>query len=289
MIPEGLTLVVGRPKLGKSWFALDICLGVAGNGFVMGGIKPACSGDVLDLALEDNQRRLQKRCTKLRGALKTTWPERLTLATRWGRLDKGGLQGIIAWIKGANEPRLIVIDTLPKVRPLKANTGYAEDYDALAELQKLAGERGIAILVLHHTRKQEAEDPLDTGSGTLGLAGSADTILVLNRTAQGVTLYSRGRDIETFERAMQFDPDTCQLRMLGDAAEVQRSETRTTILRALQGSDEPMTPREIADGSGLSSNVVKQRLRDMVVSGEVVKTPAKIRRGGYAHPSSVTG
>src|SRR5262245_18590110 len=79
LLPEGLTLLAGRPKVGKSWLALDIALGVGDGGSVMGSIRPASTGDVLVLALEDNPRRLQKRCHKLRGACMDPWPERVTL------------------------------------------------------------------------------------------------------------------------------------------------------------------------------------------------------------------
>jgi AAA domain len=279
ILPEGLTLLAGKPKVGKSWLALDLSFGVADGDFVMTSIRPACTGDVLYLALEDNHRRLQKRSTKLRGALKGRWPDHLTLVTQWRRLDKGGLEDIVDWCGSVPKPRLVVIDTLQKVKPIKPNAGYAEDYDALQALQQFAGERGIAILILHHQRKMEAEDPLDTVSGTLGLAGSADTILVLDRTAQGITLHGRGRDIETLERAMLFDTGTCRWRLLGDAEEVQRSKTITKIIEALAEDKKPMTPKEIAEVAGLKVDVVKQRLRGMVKKGEAVK----LERGAYAH------
>jgi hypothetical protein len=279
ILPEGLTLLVGKPKVGKSWLALELSLGVAEGGFVMTVIRPACTGDVLYLALEDNQRRLQKRSTKLRGALKGKWPARLTLVTQWRRLDKGGIEDIVEWCDSVANPRLIVIDTLQKVKPIKPNAGYAEDYDALQALQQFAGERGIAILILHHQRKMEADDPLDTVSGTLGLAGSADTTLVLNRAAQGITLYGRGRDIEEFERAMQFDRGSCRWRLLGDAEEVQRSKTTAKIMEALAEDKKPMSPMEIAEVTGLLVNVVKQRLRGMVKNGEA----QKVGRASYAH------
>jgi hypothetical protein len=280
ILTEGLTILAGRPKLGKSWLVLDWCLGVSSGEPVMGGINPSCSGDVLYLALEDNERRLQKRCTKLKGAFKGRWPQRLTLVTEWSRVDKGGLQDIEAWIKEAAAPKLIVIDTLQKVRPIKANAGYAEDYSALETLQALAGKRNVAVVILHHTRKMEADDPLDAVSGTLGLVGSADTTLVLDRNSQGVTLYGRGRDIETLERAMEFDTATCRWRMLGDAAEVRMSDTRKRISDALPKSGDPVTVADIADETGLHSNTVKQRLRGMVTDGEA----KKVSRGRYAHP-----
>jgi RecA-family ATPase len=98
-------------------------------------------------------------------------------------------------------PVLIVIDTLEKFRPAaKTNAAaYSTDYLAISGLHKLAHAREIAIVVIHHVRKMDAEDPFDMVSGTNGLTGAADTILVLRRQAGSVTLHARGRDIEEKE------------------------------------------------------------------------------------------
>jgi RecA-family ATPase len=244
---------------------------------MLGGISPA-QGDVLYCALEDNVRRLQKRIQRL-CPLATPWPAGLTLVTQWRRLDKGGVDDIVDWIKSVPAPRLVVLDTLAGVKPVRSNASYADDYDALGTIQRLANELGLAVLVLHHTRKLEANDPIDTVSGTLGLSGCADTIMVLNRGASGTTLYGRGRDTEEFERAVEFVKETCQWRLLGDAADVRRSDTRKAILAAMQ--DAPSTtPKEIAAALNVEANVVHQRLRQMTLDGEVAKTA----RGHYRLP-----
>jgi hypothetical protein len=273
LIPEGLTLLAGKPKIGKSWLALDLALGVAGDAHVMGGIRPAV-GDVLYCALEDNQRRLKRRIRKLLGK---DWSGRLALATSWRRLDQGGIDDLRAWCASVEAARLIILDTLAGVRPVKTSNGYTEDYDALADLHRLANELGIAIVVLHHTRKMDAEDPFDTVSGTLGLTGCADTTMVLNRTGQGTTLYGRGRDIEEFERAMEFGRETCRWRMLGNADEVRRSDTRKAVLATLAENTEAMTPKEIATATGKSEGLINTTLFRMVRDGEV----SKEKRGEY--------
>src|SRR5262245_30534231 len=96
IIPEGLTILAGKPKVGKSWLALDIALAVAGGRFLLGDIKPM-PGDVLYAALEDNQRRLWKRIRKIIAAPDVAWPPSLTLTTRWRRLDNGGVCDIKEW------------------------------------------------------------------------------------------------------------------------------------------------------------------------------------------------
>lgn len=283
VIPEGLCILAGRPKIGKSWLALEVCLGVAGDHDVLGGFRPVL-GDVLYAALEDNPRRLQRRISKLLDGRE--WPARLTLATQWRRLDDGGVDDIADWANTVTAPALVVLDTLAGVKPERQSrdTNYDGDYKALIEVHRLANERAIGVMALHHTRKMEAEDPLDTISGTLGLVGCADTALVLSRTPLGTSLYIRGRDVEEAEHAITFNKDTCRWAILGEAAEVRKSDTRKAIIDVLAGSSERyMGPTEIAQATGIKVNAVYQRLPAMLRDGDVVQ----VAKGRYAHPQHV--
>jgi RecA-family ATPase len=281
LIPDGLSMLVGRPKIGKSWLALDIAVAVASSDATCLGGRRVEHGDVLYCACEDSERRPQSRITKLIGAYKKTWPNCLQLAIGWERLDKGGAAHIAEWVKSVMRPRLVILDTLASVKPQRTNHGYHEDYAALAELHRLANNIGIAVLILHHQRKSDAEDPLDTISGTLGLAGCVDTPIVLSGTSQGMTLYVRGRDIEEAEHAITFDKQTCRWTIKGDAAEVHRSDTRRKILDVLKGrKPNTMSPSEIAAAAGLKEEVVRVQLGRMLAQNEVLKSG----RGEYAHP-----
>jgi hypothetical protein len=281
LIPEGLTIIAGKPKIGKSWLALDVCIAVAAGRFCLGERKPV-QGDVLYAAMEDNPRRLQRRITKLLATFSDQWPGPLTLANSWRRLDKGGVGDIGQWIEQADNPRLVVLDTLASVKPIRTQQGYSEDYESLAALHRLANETGVSIILLHHTRKMEADDPVDTVSGTLGLAGCADSVLVLNRSSQGTTLYVRGRDIEEAEHAISFDKVGCRWTILGNAADVHRSHERSSILGVLDEATEPMGPSDIAAAAGMPVNNAKQLLHKMATSGEV----GKVGRGQYVHPET---
>src|SRR5262249_2974295 len=148
---------------------------------------------------------------------------------------EGGIKDIEEWCDSVANPVLIVIDTLEKIRPtVKPHTpAYSADYVAITGLHKLAHSRGIAIVVIHHVRKMEADDPFDMVSGTNGLTGAADTILVLKRQAGNVTLYARGRDIEEKETACRFDKFTCRWTLLGDAEAVHSSGERMSVVAAL--------------------------------------------------------
>jgi hypothetical protein len=268
--------------VGKSWWMLDLALAVAGNRFTLGTMKPA-HGDVLYLALEDNPRRLKRRMAKLLPASDAKWPERLTLFTEWRRVDRGGLADIEEWCASVPAPTLIVVDTLEKIRPLinGKTQAYSADYQAIEGLQKIAGKFGIAIAVNHHLRKMDADDPFDTISGTLGLTGAADTLLILKRQSGGFTLFARGRDIEESESAVAFDKGSCRWSMLGAAAEVHRSNERAKIIEALGKADgDGLSVSEIMTAIESSNrHATDTLLYKMKEAGEIVR----VRRGVYAH------
>ena len=162
VIPVGLTLFCGKPKLGKSWAALDLAFAVADGSQFLGNL--CTQGDVLYLALEDNLRRLQDRLRKIRPL--EAWPSALKFATEARRLNQGGLEALENWLGSARNPRLIIIDTFATVKPIK-NSGtndYQADYGALRQLHSLAGEHRLAVVVVHHVRKADADDPFDTVS-----------------------------------------------------------------------------------------------------------------------------
>jgi hypothetical protein len=187
------------------------------------------------------------------------------------------------WIKGQKNARLVIVDTLAQFRPRasRGDTLYSADYAAIAGLQKLASTYNIADLIVHHDRKADADDPFDTVSGSLGITGAADTILILKRQSSGVTLYVRGRDIEESEKALQFDKVSCRWAVLGDAADVHRSDERKRILEVLTDSAEPLAPKGIQVATGMDRNAIDQLLFKMVRDGEVTKTA----RGRYSAPS----
>jgi predicted ATP-dependent serine protease len=134
LLVEGCAILAGRPKIGKSWLALDIAIAVAMGGTCLSG-RQCKQGDVLYLALEDGDRRLQKRVTKLMGAYKGEWPKALSYVTQWPRMNEGGLDGIEDWIKTHPDARLVIIDVLARFRAptLPKRPAYEQDYEAIAK------------------------------------------------------------------------------------------------------------------------------------------------------------
>jgi hypothetical protein len=268
---EGLTLLAAKPKVGKSWMMLHAAIAVARGGFTLGEIH-CPEGDVLYCALEDNRRRLQSRMTKLIG-ISQPWPKRLSFQTEMPRLAGGGIVFIRNWIENAKHPRLVIIDTLAMVKTPKSNvqTQYEADYDSIMELRKIANQHNVAIVLVHHLRKAESDDAFDTISGTLGLTGAPDTIIVLKRDTTGTTtLYAKGRDLVEVEKAIQFNKNSCVWTIIGDASEVHRSNERATILKALtEAGDNPLGPNQIASACGMKSGNVRRLLGKMKTEGLV--------------------
>jgi hypothetical protein len=283
LVPEGATLLVSRPKLGKSWLVLDIAIATAADRFTLGTLKPS-AGDVLYLALEDGKRRLQRRITKVLPTFSITWPDNLKMATEWPRADQGGLADIERWLQAHPNARLVIVDTLAQFRKLSTGKGqlYPEDYAAISGLQKLASKYNVGIILVHHDRKSEADDIFDTVSGTLGLTGAADTILIMKRQAGAVTLYVRGRDIEEAEMAMQFDKSSCRWSILGTAAEVHRSSERAAVLKALETAGvDGLSVAEIMTATGSQNrHAMDSLLFKMLEAGEITRP----KRGLYSIP-----
>lgn len=277
-IPDGLTLLAAKPKVGKSWLMLHIALAVARGGVVLD--KFVTVGSVLYAALEDSERRLKSRMEKALGG--GEWPANLTFWTKMERLESGGLDQLRHWAGTVDNPRLIVIDTFAKVRSPKAvaETPYDADYRQTGQLQAFANETGVAVVIVHHVRKMDAEDPLDLVSGTTGLTGSVDTILVLKRGVDGVTLFGRGRDIEELELAVEFDKSACRWSVLGEAADVRRSAERQAILDAFRDEGQPMTPLEVSSVTGRARGPVRRLLTKMARDGEL----KSLGKGKYGLP-----
>lgn len=210
LLPEGLLLLGGKPKQGKSWFALALALAIAAGGTILDTYL-ATQGEVLFLGLEDTERRLQARSKQLLSALPAV-PSGIEFATQWPRLDEGGLAQLEAYILAHPQLRCIVIDTWAKVAPqMKGRSQYEEDYASLSLLKQLADTYHLSILAIHHLRKTQAHDVLDEMMGSTAMIGAVDAILILKRErGEGqASLFITGRDIEQErEIPLRFDQRT---------------------------------------------------------------------------------
>lgn len=270
LIPEGLIILAGRPKLGKSWLALGLVVDVTAGRAALRSIKTT-PGEALYLALEDGPRRIQERLHLVLG--ETPVPAGLHVATDWPRTDEGGLDLLEEWLVSHPEARLVVIDTFKRVRAKEKGSQrlYDLDYDALEPLAKLAITHRVAIIVVFHTRKGESSDPLEMVSGTLGLSGAADAVMVLRRERgqADAALFVTGRDVEERDLALRWErDDTFGWALLGNAEDFRLSRERKQLLEAIETMP-GMTPAEIADSIGKPRGSARRLLFSMARDGEV--------------------
>jgi len=216
LLGDGLTILGGKPKGGKSWLSLLIGMAVAG-GYDLDGreVRP---GAVLYLALEDTERRLQSRLMTLSRGLGWPPPDALFLQTTFPRANDGGLYFAAEWLEERRaDARLVIIDTMARFRkPQKGNGNvYTDEYEAYGEVKQLADAFGVSALVVHHTRKQRSEDPFEELSGSQAVAGSADTMCVLDRErgSDQARLYVTGRDVPDATIPMTFEAAACRWKL----------------------------------------------------------------------------
>lgn len=270
IVPEGATLLVGAPKRGKSWLLLGLGVAVAAGGYALGKI-PVEQGEVLLLCLEDSERRLQERLWRILDGADA--PSGLHLVTEWPRLDEGGDAALDEWLDAHPKTRLVGVDVLARLRPPSRERGdiYQRDYETMAAFKRVADRHSVALVVVHHSRKASADDPMDMISGSNGLGGAADTALILKREAgrADASLYVRGRDVPEADYALGFDPVICHWTLLGDAKEFRLREGRTSVLDLLRARG-PLGPKEIAEALEMSRGNARVLLHRMNQAGQVV-------------------
>ena len=201
LIPTGLTLFCGSQKIGKSWLMLKLCLCVS-QGIPLWDM-PTQEGDVLYLCLEDTFCRIQDRLFRLTDEASG----RLHFAVASDKLSDGLIVQLEDYLKEYPDSRLIVIDTLQKVRTASKDNAYASDYGDISLIKDFADRHSLAVIVVHHIRKQNDSDVFNKVSGTTGLTGSADATFVLeqeNRASNAAKLYVTGRDTPYQEFTLRF-------------------------------------------------------------------------------------
>ena len=216
LLPQGISMLGGAPKIGKSWMVLDLCVRIA-KGETRWNL-PTRKGTTLYLCLEDPLNRVQQRLCMLTEEV----PENAYFATAAGTLADGLCEQIRNFVSEHPNTVLVAIDTFQIVRANNTDTSYANDYDEVRQMKQIADELSISILLVHHLRKQGDSDPLNKISGTTGISGAMDAIFVLDkskRNADMATLVCTGRDIEYREMEMRLSKENCTWNLISDSLE----------------------------------------------------------------------
>jgi len=192
LLYPGTYILAGAPKLGKSFLMTQLAYHVS-TGTDMWGFLVQ-KGSVLYLALKDDYGRLQKRLYKMFGV---ETAKNLYFGIEAPSLGDGLIDLLEGFVEDHPDTRLIIVDTLQKVRGNNDGHTYSSDYQDICQLKRFTDSRNLCLMIVHHTRKQQSEDRFDTISGTNGLLGAADGAFLLTkakRTANDAVLDIAGRD-----------------------------------------------------------------------------------------------
>lgn len=213
LLPQGITILGGAPKIGKSWLVLDLCVRIA-KGDPLWDL-PTHKGTTLYLCLEDPLRRVQERLNCITDEV----PPNAFFATAAGTLADGLCEQIKDFVRQHPDTALVAVDTFQVIRSSGVDTSYANDYSEVRKLKQLADEWDLSLLLVHHLRKQGDRDPLSKLSGTTGISGAVDAAFVLDqskRSATGATLFCTGRDIEYRELELDFSKENFLWELISD-------------------------------------------------------------------------
>lgn len=294
ILPEGVSIIAGPPKVAKSWFVLDLALSLAAGTPTLGSVPGDAPRPVLYLALEDGPRRLQSRISKIGAPL--IKPGMITFKTS---VHPGFAVPTIREFmeRHDGESPVVFVDTLAKIKPA-ANHGVSEyqaDYAVMGAFKNACHDfAGSSISLVHHTRKMEATDFSDTVSGTQGITGGADATLVLRRprNEQSGTLLVTSRDAPEGEYSVTFDGTRWTLDggTPHDASNIAREKKATAGLgdrmaEVVQfvGKRAKTTAGDVADVLGIEKNQARSYLSRAHESGRI----GKDGRGVYVGVASV--
>ena len=275
LLPEGLHILAGAPKIGKSWLALWLCLCVS-QGQPLWNFA-VTQGEVLYLSLEDSYRRIQSRLFDLTEDA----PPTLHFAIMADTLKHGLEQQIEQFLTEHPTTKLVVIDTLQRVRSAGSDSNlYANDYQDVGLLKQLADKHHIAVLLIHHLRKLHDDDPMNMISGSTGLSGAADSAFVLQknaRSANAASLHCTGRDIPDRTLKLELGEDDHVWKLLSDSktctgaskiSTLQLTKLLSELLRADStyfGSPSALSAKIDPDGSlGITPKKVTRLVRESV-------------------------
>jgi len=219
LLHQGITIMAGSPKVGKSWASLYLCIATIKGQPFLGFQTNKC--ECLYLALEDSDRRIQDRVNKILNG--EPLPPGFYYSTKCSTIDTGLIEELENFIEEKPNAKLIIIDTLQKIRgnQSRSDSCYSYDYKEIAKLKEFADKHKICILAIHHLRKMKDSDVFNQISGSTGLTGSADTMIVLNKieNTNEVELSVTGRDVRSIEKTIKFNTKTFKWEVLYDVEE----------------------------------------------------------------------
>jgi DNA-binding transcriptional ArsR family regulator len=274
LIWDGLTMIVAKPKAGKSWIMLQAAVHVAGGPGIE-GVTALDHGPVLYGAFEEPAARTMARLRKL--APEGDWAKNLHFVYDALPLMGGGAEQLRALVEQLR-PRMVVLDTLTaliKGGGKRESDVFRSQYAEVSVVRKIAEDFHTAVVLVHHARKGMADTAIESVAGTGGIAAAVDTLWCLKRKPEGeATLEVIGREAEEKTFALRFDQDPFGWRVLGDDAAQLLNAERRQILELLR-EDGALSPAQIAAELAKSRPAVRMLLKRMRGDDQVRKQGSK--------------
>ena len=266
---EGVTMLVGSPKSGKSLFVLNIIISYLVSDIILNFYPtPDKKINILYLDLEASKRRIKERAMKIIGD--SPCPTNLVIANDWPRFGEGSLEKL-RYRLGLEHFDLVIIDILGKVQSMRKVSNvhsYSLDQQEIDKFSQICKDFRTSIILVHHTRKAKSEDWVDMVSGSHGISGTVDTLLYLYRVKgqTGATLHVVGRDIEEETYRLDFDKSSKRWEMIGRVEDIISNVSKESlrILNLLNAHEGMLTPTVIANQLGKSVGSVKMHLLNLL-------------------------
>jgi hypothetical protein len=266
LIPEGLTILAGKPKIGKSLLCLQLAVELSQGLKALGRI-PLKPQESMYLALEDGARRLKHRLKRMLGANPASGKLHIRFTS-----PRGDFVELARLLDQHRNLKLVVVDTFSRIRSRsRRGAHYDADHDEVSALRAIADERHLALVLVHHLRKTGGDDLVDLVLGSTGLTAAADDVAVLTKAtgdAQAILNIS-GRDREPVSLALTFDRGSLSHRIAGLGKEFEMSKERRQVLEILRKNGNVMSLGDISQAAGKKRPVVHKHLQHLIDAGFV--------------------
>jgi hypothetical protein len=290
LLPQGLTIIGGAPKMGKSFLVQQLSYSVALGGLAMSKF-PVVQGSTLHLALEDPLARFKRRMEEQKKH-EGPAPRCGYFTNHWNTIPKG-IDDIRRWCDDHVDAKLVVVDTLAKLigeeNNSKGQTLYNKDYRTMGHFHKIALDYGIGVLVVQHTNQGEHKDPMNSISGSSGITGAADLVWIFNRrldrNAMTANLRAMGKDLSDATYHLTWDSKYSQWICVEYENMEQTGNIAATIRKYFdKNNNEPASVSDIAVATNVSRQSLTKTLKGLV-RDELMLMSNDFRNVDYYRPN----
>ncbi len=276
---EGVTMLVSPPKSGKSILAYNVVIENATKPKILNYFAAGSRFDTLYIDLEGTKRRTQGYVTNLLGS-GVPFPPSVSVVYKWPCISGGGLSKLYDYATYHQNTKLFVVDTFGRIQVgtvSKTNIAYSykRDVEDIDIFSRFCETMHVSVILIHHTKKTESDDWVSMVSGTYGISGSVDTLLLFKRRKGEfqATLSITGRDVEERQYKLNTNLRKQRINVIGEETDegIELTDTQRDIVLCLQAYGEPKSPKEISEMVGRSVGSVKRLLANMVEDGKIIR------------------